>query len=271
MSSFEHRPNQPDFDRLRHAELHLDRPVDRRDVLAGGLLAGAALILSGCQTSQSSASAGDEIPGPVWPDQENPQLSPLPRPVGSAPKASSPGVSNVTGLPTNVIPRATWTRQSVIRSLANPMNGVSRITIHHDALPSQSLRTQSDAIARLNSVRQSHLREGWADIGYHYVIDPQGRVWEGRPLSFQGAHVKDNNEHNIGVMCMGNFDQQRPSSNQIASLDGFVSVLMRRHRIPPNRVYTHQEIMPTRCPGRNLQNYMLATRGRGGKMAAVIV
>ncbi|MFN9973694.1 MAG: peptidoglycan recognition family protein, partial [Phycisphaerae bacterium] len=147
----------------------------------------------------------------------------------------------------------------------------SRITIHHDALPSQSLRTQSDAIARLNSVRQSHLREGWADIGYHYVIDPQGRVWEGRPLSFQGAHVKDNNEHNIGVMCMGNFDQQRPSSNQIASLDGFVSVLMRRHRIPPNRVYTHQEIMPTRCPGRNLQNYMLATRGRGGKMAAVIV
>jgi hypothetical protein len=263
MSSFEHPSQEPrsDFVRL----------VDRRDVLAGGLFAGAALVLAGCQTSQSSAAAGDEIPGPVWPDQENPQLSPLPRPVGSAPKTSSPGVSTVTGLPTNVIPRATWTRQSVIRSLANPMNGVSRITIHHDALNSQGLRTQSDAIARLNSVRQSHLREGWADIGYHYIIDPQGRVWEGRPLTFQGAHVKDNNEHNIGVMCMGNFEQQRPTSNQIASLDGFVSVLMRRHRIPANRVYTHQEIMPTRCPGRNLQNYMLATRGRGGKMAAVIV
>ena len=151
------------------------------------------------------------------------------------------------------------------------MNGVRRITIHHDAIPAHSLRTQSDAIARLNSVRQSHLKEGWADIGYHYVIDPQGRVWEGRPLTFQGAHVKDNNEHNIGVMCMGNFDQQRPTSNQIASLDGFVAVLMRRHRIPANRVYTHQEIMATRCPGRNLQNYMLATRGRGGRMAAVIV
>jgi N-acetyl-anhydromuramyl-L-alanine amidase AmpD len=97
-------------------------------------------------------------------------------------------------------------------------------------------------------------------------------VWQGRDVTrYQGAHVSKRNEHNIGVMCMGNFEQQRPTSNQIASLDGFVSVLMRRHRIPANRVYTHQEIMPTRCPGRNLQNYMLATRGRGGKMAAVIV
>lgn len=248
----------------------LDRLVDRRDVLAGGVLAGAALILAGCQTSQSTASASD-MPGPVWPDQEHAPLSPLPRPAGGAPKNASPGVSTVSGVPSGVIPRGTWTRQSVIRSLANPMNGVNRITIHHDAIPSQSLRTQSDSIARMNSVRQSHLKEGWADIGYHYVIDPQGRVWEGRPLTFQGAHVKDHNEHNIGVMCMGNFDQQRPSSNQIASLDGFVAVLMRRHRIPPNRVYTHQEIMPTRCPGRNLQSYMLATRSRGGKMAAVIV
>lgn len=247
----------------------LERLVDRREVLAGGVLVGAALVLVGCQTTPAVAS--NEIPGPVWPHEENPQLSPLPTATASAPTNASPGVSSTYGLPTNVIARSTWTRQSVIRSLANPMNGVNRITIHHDAIPAQRLRTQSDAIARLNSVRQSHLKEGWADIGYHYVIDPQGRVWEGRPLTFQGAHVKDTNEHNIGVMCMGNFDQHRPTSSQIASLDGFVAVLMRRHRIPANRVYTHQELMATRCPGRNLQSYMLATRGRGGKMAAVMV
>ncbi|MBY0113888.1 MAG: peptidoglycan recognition protein family protein [Phycisphaerales bacterium] len=262
MSSFEHPSQEPrsDFVRL----------VDRRDVLAGGLFAGAALVLAGCQSSQP-AVASNELPGPVWPDNEHPPLSPLPNTTPSNPGTASPGVSNSYGLPTNVIARSTWTRQSVIRSLANPMNGVNRITIHHDAIPSQNLRTQSDAVARLNSVRQSHIKEGWADIGYHYVIDPQGRVWEGRPLTFQGAHVKDHNEHNIGVMCMGNFEQQRPTSNQIASLDGFVGVLMRRHRIPVNRVYTHREIMPTACPGRNLQGYMLATRGRGGRLAAVIV
>lgn len=132
MSSFDHRSDEsrPDF------AGPLDHLVARRDLLAGGLFAGAALILAGCQTSQSTAAAGD-MPGPVWPDQENPQLSPLPRPTGTSAPAS-PGTSTVTGLPQNVIPRATWTRQSVIRSLANPMNGVNRITIHHDAIPSQS-------------------------------------------------------------------------------------------------------------------------------------
>jgi hypothetical protein len=35
-----------------------------------------------------------------------------------------------------------------------------------------------------------------ADIGYHYTIDPTGRIWEGRPVQYQGAHVKMNNEHN---------------------------------------------------------------------------
>lgn len=243
----------------------------RRDVLAGGLLAGAALVLAACQ-SGPPATASSELPSPVWPDERNPTLSALPPTAGpaSAPApVSAPSASY--GLPTNVMPRSAWTSAGVIRSLANPMNGVNKITIHHDAIPSQNVVTQRDSVVRLNSVRQSHLREGWADIGYHYVIDPSGRVWEARPLGYQGAHVKDKNEHNIGVMCMGNFDQQRPSPRQTAALDAFVASLMQRHRIPNSRVYTHQELGQTRCPGSNLQRYMLATRSKGGNLAAVYV
>lgn len=246
--------------------------VNRRDVLAGGLFAGAVLLLAGCQSGPAAANASD-LPGPVWPDDRNPTLSALPKtppPTSSARPTQAPSSASY-GLPPNVMPRSAWTNAGVIRSLANPMNGVNKITIHHDAIPSENIRTQRDAVARLNSVRASHLREGWADIGYHYVIDPQGRVWEARPLGFQGAHVKDRNENNIGVMCMGNFEQQRPTSQQTAALDAFVASLMQRHKIPANRVYTHQELGQTRCPGRNLQNYMLATRARGGRLAAVYV
>lgn len=103
----------------------------------------------------------------------------------------------------------------------------------------------------------------WADIGYHYVIDPQGRIWEGRPTNLQGAHVKDTNEHNLGIMCMGNFDQQAPSAAQVAALDAFVVDQMRRYRVPITRVYTHQELNRSACPGRNLQAYMLQTRRTG--------
>ncbi|MBS0191420.1 MAG: peptidoglycan recognition family protein [Phycisphaerales bacterium] len=250
--------------------------LSRREILAGGAAAGATLLLAGCQSGPSATGdAGTDAATPVWPDQANTPYSALPTPPSGskpAPTGQAPTPSSVSyGLPPNVIPRSTWTSAGVIRSLANPMNGVNRITVHHDAIPSQGIRTQRDAIVRLNSVRQSHLREGWADIGYHYVIDPQGRVWEARPLVYQGAHVKDKNEHNIGVMCMGNFEQQTPTPQQTAALDAFVASLMQRHKIPANRVYTHQELGQTACPGRNLQRYMLATRSRGGKLASVYV
>ncbi|MBL8885796.1 MAG: N-acetylmuramoyl-L-alanine amidase [Phycisphaerales bacterium] len=250
----------------------LGGPLNRRDVLAGGLLAGAALVLAACQSGPSQSESSD-LPSPVWPDERNPTLSALPQlPPKSVGAAPAPAQSSaIYGLPSNVMPRSAWTNAGVIRSLANPMNGVNRITVHHDAIRSDNVRTQRDAVARLNQVRASHLREGWADIGYHYVIDPQGRIWEARPLGYQGAHVKDKNEHNIGVMCMGNFEMQRPTPQQTAALDAFVATLMQRHKIPNSRVYTHQELGQTACPGRNLQNYMLASRGRGGRLAAVFV
>jgi len=251
----------------------LDASLNRRDLLAGGLLAGAALVLAACQ-SGPPATDSSELPSPVYPYERDSTLSVLPPPPPKATVGATPAPvqsSASYNLPANVMPRSAWTSAGVIRSLANPMNGVSRITVHHDAIPSQNVRTQRDAVTRLNQVRASHLREGWADIGYHYVIDPSGRVWEARPLGYQGAHVKDKNEHNIGVMCMGNFEMQRPTPQQTAALDAFVASLMQRHKIPASRVYTHQELGQTACPGRNLQSYMLATRSRGGRLATVYV
>jgi len=238
--------------------------LDRRRVVSGGILLGATWLLSGCQSGPRVASG--ELPGPIWPDEEHgktiagplgPSATPYTPPPSPGPIAPPPGV----------IARGQWTNEAVRRQRdLYSMGKVTRITIHHDALGSGSLRTMSDSQNRLRSIRSGHVREGWADIGYHYIIDPSGRIWEGRPVVYQGAHVKDHNEQNIGVMLMGNFDQQPPTSSARASLNGFVAQLMKRHNVSVSRVYTHQELRPTRCPGRNLQSHMLAVRSRGGAL-----
>jgi hypothetical protein len=151
--------------------------------------------------------------------------------------------------------------------LANPMNGVTRITIHHDGMNVFQSTGRGDAAQRMEGIRRAHVGQQWADIGYHFVIDPAGRVWEGRPSTLQGAHVKDNNEHNLGVMVMGNFEESRPTPAALTTLDLFVAQMVRKHRVPIQRVFTHKEIMPTACPGRNLQSYMLATRSGSGRLA----
>ena len=234
--------------------------LTRRGVLGafGGLA--AVLALAGCN---SSGIAGGALPNPVWPDAgEGPTP---PQPVSSGPIKPSGPVS----IPSGVIPRSQWTRAGVARpGEINPMNGIRRITVHHDGISGAVGTTEGAAKSRLESVRSSHVNgRGWADIGYHYVIDPAGRVWQARDVRFQGAHVKDNNENNLGVMVMGNFDEARPTSAALAALDKFVSASARQYNVPVNRVYTHQEINPTACPGRSLQAYMVQTRRRGGTMA----
>ena len=75
-------------------------------------------------------------------------------------------------------------------------------------------------------------------------------------LRYQGAHCRSNNEHNIGVMCLGNFNMQQPTQQQLASLAKLTGVLTTSYRIPANRVYGHQELRSTACPGRNLIGYV---------------
>lgn len=243
--------------------------VTRRTLLKGGALLGGMAFLQGCGGSRLA----DNFPQPLWPDQE-----PLPQPAKMnytvpnrqpviAQQAPQPQ-AQPTGIA--VIGRSAWTREQPKWNLSKRMNGVQRITVHHDALEIDG-RGQSWAINRLNKIRRSHLQRGstWVDIGYHYIIDPDGRVWEGRPINIEGAHVASTNDHNVGVMCMGNFERDRPTQAQLYSLDMMLAELMRRYRVPVSRVATHQELKPTECPGNNLQSYMRQTRSNRGRLASL--
>ncbi|HYF13731.1 MAG TPA: peptidoglycan recognition family protein [Phycisphaerales bacterium] len=236
----------------------------RRGVLRAGILGGGLLILQGCASRRLSRG----FPEPVWPDKAPPPPAPIatktPVPLPPALPQGAPAQA-----PSGIIPRSAWTRGKPRWNLSKPMNGVRRITIHHDAINSAGLSGYGNCAERMESIRRAHLARGsnWVDIGYHYVIDPDGRVWEGRPLSIEGAHVAEDNDHNLGVMVMGNFDQHRPTGAQVATLDGFVAEMAHRHSVPINRIFTHQELQSTACPGKNLQGYMRQTRASRGRMA----
>lgn len=252
--------------------------VSRREILAGGGLLLGALMLTGCQGKRPATLVQGGLPDPYWQGTPDPMIdwSKTPPPAYVPPQPQP----NVPRQPTNVpevgpiqgvVPRSRWARTGVARrGDIYAMGAVRRITIHHDGMPPTSLSSAGDVAARIEQIRQSHVAgRGWADIGYHYVIDPSGRVWEGRNVVYQGAHVKDNNENNLGILVLGNFDRQTPSAAALSSLDRFVAAQMGRYGVPINRVRTHQEINPTECPGRALQSYMVRTRSGGGQLMAM--
>jgi hypothetical protein len=210
-------------------------------------------VLTGCAQQTVSRS----LPGPVWPaaGDEVPSAPPPPKAAAAAPSTTMPGV----------IARSAWAKDRATNSLMNRMLPVRYVTVHHDGMtPFFSADTASSA-ARLETIRRSHRNKGWGDIGYHFAVDRDGRVWQGRDMAWQGAHVKDHNEGNIGIVCLGNFDLQAPSPKQVAALQQHIARLMKQYRVPTARVLTHQEwpSAATACPGRNLQSFVASARHTG--------
>ena len=154
-----------------------------------------------------------------------------------------------------IIQRDRWAQASPNMGEINPMGKIFRLTIHHEARVCYSI-DWLQTVLRIRGIQKAHFQNGWADIGYHYLIDYKGRVWEGRSLRYQGAHVRDNNEGNIGIALLGNFNVQSPSKLQKESLKRLVEYLRTTYSIPKSRVYTHRELVVTECPGDQLQAYV---------------
>lgn len=242
------------------------RALSRRDALraAGGLA--ALTLLAGCAGSKRTAS----LPSPLWPSDVpvSPSQNMRSWPTEAAPEPVRPDPDAAALGPLRVSPRSSWATAGVVPARMDRQSPLRRITVHHDGMPPVSIPSRADAASRIDLIRRLHQDKGWGDIGYHYIVDPMGGVWEGRPLSWQGAHVANQNPGNIGVMCLGNFEVQSPTARQLAALDTIVVALGRQYRVPIHEVKTHQELAPTACPGRSLQAYMNRTRMRGGAMAA---
>ena len=236
-----------------------DRPLPRRALLVRVGATLSALPLLGLAASCASSQRDAKLPDPVWPKQPPPIYTPPPSPQVVT-KASPVGT-------TGVIPRTQWAKGAPIPSRMDPMLPVNKITLHHDGMPSAFTSTsQAAAAEHLESIRKAHLERGFGDVGYHFLIDPSGRVWAGRDLRWQGAHVKDQNEGNLGICIMGNYEIQRPNQAQLQSAQRFVAQAMRYYNVRVNAVYTHREMAPTACPGRYMQPELVAIR-RSGSLA----
>lgn len=249
------------------AEREVTAEFTRRRALLRGvgglaLLSGVGPLLAGCASGSKRASG--DLPGVSWPDAPITRRTPSPaKPSWQAPQPSAPSYD----IPSGVIPRTEWAGGPVVPSLMERAQPYWRITIHHDGMSAFTSTSKGDAARRLEGIRHGHRGRDFGDIGYHYLIDPAGRVWEGRPLAWQGAHVRATNEGNLGICMLGNYMIQRPNQQQLAALDRFVTEQMHRYNIGVSRVYTHRELAATQCPGNNLQAYCVQTR-RGGALAS---
>ncbi|HAI97938.1 TPA: hypothetical protein DCL30_00125 [Candidatus Peribacteria bacterium] len=162
---------------------------------------------------------------------------------------------------------------------------VRLIAVHHTALEVQGdERTPLERVRALYTYHASKM--GWGDIGYNFIIDEEGKIYEGRAGGdfVVGGHAYCGNISTMGIALMGNFDLEKPPQAQLLSLKWLIDYLAKKYRINlKEKVSFHGESLPavvghgdishTLCPGYYLSSMLTQIRAQiiAGKMGAPIL
>lgn len=141
------------------------------------------------------------------------------------------------------------------------MRPISEIIVHCTATQPKWMEGQPTA-AKVAEVRKWHVQErGWKDIGYHYLIDRDGTVAEGRPLDQVGAHTQGHNTGSIGISLIGGFGssaddkfQDHFTPQQDFALRKLIDDL--KYRFSVTKVSGHNEYANKACPGFRVKQWI---------------
>lgn len=115
---------------------------------------------------------------------------------------------------------------------------INKIIVHCTATPEGRMET-------VDSIRRMHKANGWADIGYHYVVYLDGSIHEGRSANLVGAHCEGYNANSIGVVYVGGVDKRmkEKDTRTDAQKDALIKLLKDLRRIYPKaKIYGHRDL-----------------------------
>lgn len=130
------------------------------------------------------------------------------------------------------------------KPLAKSKRSINLIVVHCTA-------TEEGKDYSVAEIRRWHLKRGFSDIGYHYLIGIDGKLHEGRNVNISGAHTSGYNAHSIGVCYVGGLDKNHKAKDtrtpaQKATLLRLLKDLKKMY--PKATIHGHREYANKACP-----------------------
>jgi hypothetical protein len=118
------------------------------------------------------------------------------------------------------------------------------IVIHHTASSRENIEKAGNMITHVQNLYKTHtFSRGWGDIGYHFLIDENGVIYEGRAggPDVIGAHTLRNNNATIGISLIGNFQIEQPTQAMIDAMTRLTQLVAAYYDIDPyEHVFFHK-------------------------------
>src|SRR5665647_1370469 len=193
----------------------------------------------------------------------------------------APGAAAAATAQPTIYTRAQWGANESLRRGAPSYGKILLGFVHHT--DSANSYTASDVPAMIRGMYAYHVQSlGWDDIGYNFLVDRFGRIWEGRyggmTRAVVGAQTLNFNSVSMGVSAIGNYDVAAVPQAMTNAFKRIFAWKFSLSRIPAigtvlangkylQRVSGHRDAFATVCPGRYL--YALLPQIRTGTAAIV--
>ncbi|MFJ8577756.1 N-acetylmuramoyl-L-alanine amidase [Micromonospora sp. NPDC093277] len=213
---------------------------------------------------------------------------PAPSTTAPAPTTSSPAPSRTPAGPPKVVTRAEWKAdESIVREAPTYGKTVKAFWVHHTAGANSYSCADSAAIVR--SIEVYHIKSnGWSDIGYNFLVDKCGVVFEGRKGGIDkpvtGAHTYGFNTDTAAIAVLGDY---RTTGVPTVALDAIAVVAAYKlgqygndplgkvtltsgvegkyhlgQQVVFNRIGGHRDAVATECPGDTLYGQLGTIRSK---------
>ena len=131
------------------------------------------------------------------------------------------------------------------------MRKINKIILHCAATP-------EGREVSVDTIRKWHLKRGFNDIGYHYLIHIDGTIEEGRPLNKQGAHCSGQNRGSIGICYVGGMSKDMKKAKDTRTQAQKDSLINLMHKLiykynKDMTIHGHNEYANKACPSFNVQ------------------
>ena len=190
--------------------------------------------------------------------------------------ATTPVAASVGQPP--IISRSNWGAKSS-GGCDNPKYGATTrgAIVHHTA--GSNSYTKSDSASIVRSTQAYHMNgRDWCDIGYNFLIDKYGQIFEGRAGGIdkpvRGAHAGNSavNEETMGVSLMGTFTSTDATAAMKSATVDLVAWRFSDYNVPAkgtyslggktlNRIAGHRNVVSTECPGVKVYAWLSASGG----------
>jgi hypothetical protein len=155
----------------------------------------------------------------------------------------------------SIVPVAAWGGTPADPAQAH-RQAITHITLHHQGEP---FRPGTDPRQYLRNLQSwSRNTKHWLDIPYHYIIDLDGNIYEGRKIDYAGdTNTEYDPTGHALIEVVGNFEEVEPNRQQLDAVVRLMAMLAHKYDVPLDHIASHRDFSTqTVCPGANLYRYV---------------